>query len=341
MPRHSIKSSKLDGAGIRRICFDIETGPFSAEFKAAKGRAERLKLVPAPRIVCAFIEYEDIYRFYEPDQKSMASFAQALIGADEVITFNGEGYDFLVLEKHYAEIFKKILPKLKSIDMMLLAQRDMGVEFPCKLDKLARLNFGEGKMVDGRKMSALNLDELKIACKSDVQQTYGLWQLRRNGKIIYPAFPTFKNIGYDEDGAENWPGSQLDLPSICPGCEVPGTLVSVNPDYDEMTEGQAADYEAGWRHDLMCRNCQMIIIDGDPIGRLPELLQELGIKEGSDLSNTILSPVLEKSLTIANPPCRPRRSPTLVPFDQALGDARAHERRPFKPLIIKKPKKVK
>lgn len=341
MPRRLIKSSKAAGDGIRRICFDIETEPFSAEFKAAKSRTERLKLAPAPRIVCAFLEYEDTYRFYEPNQSSMAAFAQALVEADEVISFNGEGYDFLVLEKHYAEFFKKILPKLKSVDIMLLAQRDMGVEFRCKLDKLARLNFGKGKMVDGRKMSALNLDELKIACKSDVEQTYGLWQLRQNGKIIYPAFPTFKNIGYDEDGAENWPGSQLDLPSICPGCEVPGTLVSVDPDYDEMTEGQAADYEAGWRHDLMCRHCQMMIIDGDPIGRLPELLQELGIKDASDLSNTILSPVLGKSLTAANPPRRPRDSPTLVPFDQALWDARAHERRPFKPLTTRRPKKSK
>jgi hypothetical protein len=59
------------------------------------------------------------------------------------------------------------------------------------------------------------------------------------------------------------------------------------------------------------------------------------MEEGSDLSNTILSPVLEKSLTIAAHPRRPRDPPTLVPFDKAILDACAHERGPIKPLVSK------
>jgi hypothetical protein len=76
-----------------------------------------------------------------------------------------------------------------------------------------------------------------------------------------------------------------------------------------MTEGQAADYMAGWRHDStrragwqhdsMCQNCFMVIVDGHPIGRLHEVLADVGIDETTDLSKVTVTPLLANSMAIA------------------------------------------
>lgn len=45
------------------------------------------------------------------------------------------------------------------------------------------------------------------------------------------------------------------MPHECPNCHAVGTLVFQPWDTDDMTEGQASDYEAGLYGTAMCRQC--------------------------------------------------------------------------------------
>ena len=54
------------------------------------------------------------------------------------------------------------------------------------LHQLAELNLGEPKHTQGRSMANLDIEALKIACRSDVWQTYRLWQMWRKGDLKIP-----------------------------------------------------------------------------------------------------------------------------------------------------------
>jgi hypothetical protein len=245
-------------------------------------------------------KHRNEYQYFENTESDAEVLYHTLNEAEEVISFNGENFDFLVLEKHFGSRFSRLLFKFRHIDMMIIARTETEAGFNFSLHKLALLNLGVGKMTKSRDMAALTLDDLKIACRSDVEQTYRLWQLWRDRKIKYPAVPTRQNIGEDEF-ADPGPGSQLTLPKVCPGCGTVRSFIVVDPNIDDLTDGQQADYFAGWRRDLMCRFCQMLVIDGEPVGRLTEIVKDLGLdKTPPPDTQVIVFPTLQKAMNVAS-----------------------------------------
>ncbi len=159
------------------------------------------------------------YEFYEPNENDLTKFSARLSEAEEIVSFNGDQFDFLVLKKGHPDIFDKVVDNIISgfrhLDLMQKFQQETGAEFWFSLHKMALLNLGSGKHTSGRSMESLNLGELKIACRSDVDQLYQLWKLWREGKVKYPPHPTPRNIGWDnDDGVEAEPGSELSLPDL-------------------------------------------------------------------------------------------------------------------------------
>ena len=66
---------------INRVCFDIETEPFSEAFWKATTSAARQPYAPKLRVACVYSERDDTYRFYGPGQAN--DLVAALIAADE------------------------------------------------------------------------------------------------------------------------------------------------------------------------------------------------------------------------------------------------------------------
>ena len=79
---------------IGRVCFDLETQPFSEAFATAKARAGRIKHAPEMLLGCVYFQRRGEYRFFYP--KQVASLVAVLQNADEVISYNGNGFDDLV-----------------------------------------------------------------------------------------------------------------------------------------------------------------------------------------------------------------------------------------------------
>lgn len=173
------KSLKISFNPIRRVVFDIETKPFSEAFRNADNDRERRKLAPKMRVACAYDEYNDRYTYYTEENAS--KLIALLENSDEVISFNGLGFDVLVLQKYYG-LKGKVPIKGLHID---LYQEFKVHGWGISLDKAARLNLNEKKHTAGREMEKLDLKELKVACRSDVEQTYKLYKLYEKGDLIY------------------------------------------------------------------------------------------------------------------------------------------------------------
>jgi hypothetical protein len=153
-----------------------------------------------------------------------------LLRADQIVTFNGIQFDFLVLQRH-GGLSKRHLQSLqgKHVDLLDIVHQRTGRRY--KLDQLTRANLGEGKKVHGRKMACLDLAELKEANRSDLLQTCKLWKLEQRGKLICPAGPV-----RDDYEVVGGPHSHLPLRDLG---------IYVDLDTKDMTEGQMAEYLAG------------------------------------------------------------------------------------------------
>jgi hypothetical protein len=255
---------KCGKAPKSRVCFDIETYPFSKEFEKASP-ADKIKFVPAPRIVCVYVESSRRYKFFAPNVESMEQLAAILNNATEVISYNGEQYDFLVLERHYPELFAGITEKVKSIDMMLVSQRETDCNYYFSLNKMAMVNLGQGKMVEGRAMNSLDIEKIKTACQSDVRQTYKLWKLWQNGTIQYPPYRKCSRVGGPFWGNAECISIQVRPPVLCPECGDVNSIEIIEEgpeDFEDMTEGQWADYHAGWNRSAECTTCGMTMFLG-------------------------------------------------------------------------------
>ncbi len=251
---------------MRRIIFDIETVPFSDEFKNARSQEKRLEFAPRMRVACALdvrlrslrVAREDAgsrsvhciidlsdrnvlkaggrYHYFTPAQSR--ELIDLLMGADQIVSFNGKRFDLLVLRRHHgltAKAFATLNRKRRHIDLWeIFTDR---CERRVSLDAMARLNLGEGKMVSGRDMAELSLKELKRACRSDVRQTYRLLKLHEAGKIRLPASrEQYRGSRQDDDDGY---GPE-------PHCHLPGSPGDYMPlDTSEMSEGQEAMYLAG------------------------------------------------------------------------------------------------
>jgi hypothetical protein len=230
--------------GILRVCFDVETEPFCAEFKSAESIESRLKHAPKMRIACVFDGKE--WLDYLPSEAP--ALIKLLEAADEVITFNGGAFDELVLQRHHGLNPKVLAKKSKHLDLfaIIYAETDRMVS----LDRLAKVNLGEGKHTKGRNTVKLDVEALKVACRSDVQQTYRLWELWRSGQLIIPEQRTSAE---KDEPFDIGPGHHM--PALCPSCHSVATLVLLEHDMEEMSEGQASDYLAGLYGSACCEAC--------------------------------------------------------------------------------------
>ncbi len=123
--------------------------------------------------------------------------------------------------------------------------------FRVSLNEAAQINLGERKHTAGRAMAALSLDKLKEACRSDVSQTYRLWQAYVDGTLRLPT-RKFTGPRLELDNFDPFPG--MHMPKICPTCQDVGCPRLVKAD-EEMTEGQEAEYFAGTWGYATCLTC--------------------------------------------------------------------------------------
>jgi hypothetical protein len=168
---------------VKRVCFDIETFPFSNAFANAKSDDVRRQLAPELRVACIFEEHTNRYRYFTAEKADRL--IKLLLEADEIISFNGKGFDLLVLQRHYrlSAIDCEIINN-RHIDLCELFHQQNG--YRLSLNALAWWNLKHGKKVSGRNMASLTLRPLKSACRSDVYQTYQLWKVYDQGKLQVP-----------------------------------------------------------------------------------------------------------------------------------------------------------
>ncbi len=232
---------------MKRIVFDIETEPFSEEFKDATTAKARTKHAPKMRVACTFAESCQEYRYFTP--RNAAKFIRQLQSASEVVSFNGKCFDLLVLRRHYG-LTGRVPSRGKHIDLHEIMSDAAG--FKVSLDRAAQLNFSERKHTDGRKMNALTLDELKVACKSDVCHTYRLFQRHVDGTLLVPQ-RTWRKRGADSEKLHGG------APRECPSCHALNSLEEVEWDTNEMSDGQLSDYLAGMYGSAKCRKCGEVV----------------------------------------------------------------------------------
>ena len=230
----------------KRRTFDIETFQFSQKFIDASTPKQKERYVPKMRVACVYDEDTKKYSYFQ--DKDAKKLIKYLKEANEVISFNGTGFDVLVLCRHYG-LKSKVPEKGKHIDIHKIMSKESG--FRVSLNKATRLNLNESKHTCGRAMKELSLTKLKIACRSDVCQTYKLWKLFKNGKLEYPV-KSFR--GY----SESYMGHGEHMPSICPFCHDIASLEFIDENTDDLSEGQLADYLAGLHGSAVCTTCNNV-----------------------------------------------------------------------------------
>ncbi len=226
------------------MCFDVETESFTENFRNARTPEARMSLAPKMRVACAF-DGRRWYYFLPSEAAGLIALASA---ADELITFNGLAFDELILRKHH-KLAGRFPTKGRHADLCEEIRVKHGIAI--SLDQLARANLGEKKHTAGRSMADLDVDALKLACRSDVWQTYRLWKLWRSNKLEIP--PPGVPREYASDIDLSGPGHHM--PILCPHCHSANTLEFIDDDPDEMSEGQLAEYMAGTFGAAGCHAC--------------------------------------------------------------------------------------
>lgn len=245
-PRAKANAKTKISYRIKRMCFDIETELFTEHFRNATNAQTRISHAPKMRVACVFDG--DSWEYFLPSEAT--KLIALLQKADEIITFNGMAFDELVLRKHY-RLAGEFPAKGKHIDLfaIIAKKEDRWVS----LHRLALLNLNEKKHTKGRDMASLDIEALKEACRSDVWQTYRLWELWRKGKLQIPE-QTVRVRREPEDDFIVGPGHHM--PELCRRCHAVGTLILIEYDTDEMSEGQLADYMAGVSGTAICEACE-------------------------------------------------------------------------------------
>jgi hypothetical protein len=214
---------------ISRLVFDFETEQFNDLFRYATSPQERIRHAPKLRVACVLNMVSGSYSYYLPGTAD--KLIARLLKADQIISYNGKGFDMLVLQRHH-RLSKKAAALINShhIDLCQEVERLAGRR--CKLDELARLNLNEKKHTDGRQMSSLNMSALRLACQSDVSQTHRIFLKWKDGSLQLPP-PKWRN-----SGSGDIPLIHLHLPNPFP-------YAYIDQDTEDMTEGQLAEYLAG------------------------------------------------------------------------------------------------
>jgi len=200
---------------------DIETERFSADFKYARIDAKRIALAPQPTLACIYWVHKRRYEFFTGKRLSVV--VRSLEKAKFIVTFNGERFDFLVLER-WCGLERTAHFMAKSLDLCRIvgADRFRFLKQPWRkrvnLDRCGKLNFGVSRKTTGT---------LKEKCRAHVRLTYQLFEAFRTDRLVVPVRP------------------QRDLPKTCSKCGAKVEPIPFQPDYEQMTEGQVLDYEIG------------------------------------------------------------------------------------------------
>lgn len=167
------------------IVFDIETKQFCKNFiKYQKIKDEKIKLYyPDIRVICCIfiinnVAYEKVFCADE-----VGDFLKLLRKFKKVISFNGVNFDFPVVQKNLGY---KHPVKYPGTHFDILEELYKKTNKRFSLDSLVRLNIFTKKMVNGRDMGALNLEDLTKACLSDVRQTYLIYRLLKSNSLLLP-----------------------------------------------------------------------------------------------------------------------------------------------------------
>ena len=177
------KPDETDKPG-RIVFFDLETQKSAAEV----GGWER---ADAMRVSIAVVWDSLANAYLRFRESGMEELARALKGADLVVGFNTEGFDYQVLSA-YPE-FTDV--EIKTLDILLELKKTVGMRISLK--NLSRSTLGKDKSGDG--LLALewfrtgDFDRLFEYCEKDVELTrelfefglkYGYLLLERDGRIV-------------------------------------------------------------------------------------------------------------------------------------------------------------
>jgi hypothetical protein len=218
---------------MRVVVFDLETEAFTEAFRSASCEEERLNYAPKMRLGCTYESAADAYKFYLPEVAG--DLIEHLTSADAIVSYNGKAFDLLVLCRHFG-LSRAHCAELNSKhhDLLELVEGKFGHRV--RLDDLARENLGERKRVRGRSMADLDIEELKLACQSDVSQTHRLHTKWVDGSL---RFPTVLSERQTLDDFDDFDLIHSHLPDDRKYIRLSGE------DLEDMTEGQQADYLAG------------------------------------------------------------------------------------------------
>lgn len=239
---------------METLVFDIETIPFSEEFRYATDIHRRIYHAPSMRVACVYSVERQTYEFYTADEAP--ALVNRLQTAARLVSFNGKGFDLLVLARHYGFDLKGPSTSAQPHDDLLEKIRERA-GYWVSLNDMVKANFGERKKVAGRAMVNLNLEELKESCRSDVDQTMRPWLAWQTMEMTIPPRRTRAGChrGLDLD-AGGGPGEHA--PMECPWCGDVASLIftELDPDdMDDLTEGQWANYTAGLWGTVYCTTC--------------------------------------------------------------------------------------
>ena len=234
------------------IIFDVETNNFCENFiKYQKCNDKRFELYyPSVRVICCICIKDNSITEYSFDINNVKDFLKLLRSFDKVVSFNGIHFDFPVIQKQLG--FKNPF-KYKGIHFDILKELYLKTGKRFSLDLLARLNLGDKKMVKGRDMQSLNMDELTKACFSDVRQTYLIYRLLQSKSLMLP-----KVFGRNElEFPENYYQMPTSKSTACNFCKNDELYTIENLKYSENLENEKA-YKL-----IVCMNCLTIRRDNN------------------------------------------------------------------------------
>lgn len=161
------------------LVFDIET-QLSADDVGGWGNAHKMRIA-----ICVVYDVAlDRYEFYR--ESDTDRLIRRLAGAERVIGYNSEGFDFKVL-KGYAS--PDIIKRFKSLDLLKGVTRGLGHR--TGLDKVASASLGVGKTADGlqslRWWKEGRLDLIAEYCQKDVEITYRVYAMgKEKAFVLHP-----------------------------------------------------------------------------------------------------------------------------------------------------------
>jgi hypothetical protein len=179
------KISRLPKGDGRILVVDIETkGP------DIKGRLR--KNIPKHEITVGVISEYGSDQFDDYWLNTVDELVSELNDADVLVSHNGEGFDFLVLEKYGLD-----LKQIVSYDLFRILRDktsdDEGGGCWWGLNDLSVLNLGEKKYATGKELlDETDPNQLVNACISDVNQLCRLVELLNVGKLKYSQNEYFK-----------------------------------------------------------------------------------------------------------------------------------------------------